>query len=106
MRSCARSLLVCLLTAVLATACGSNPGNGGDDDNPSGDADGDTISDQDEGAPDVDTDGDGTPDWQDDDSDDDDEVDELPLTQTPPVSGGRTRRRAAARPAGPPVLDR
>ncbi|MCB9560314.1 MAG: VWA domain-containing protein [Kofleriaceae bacterium] len=59
------------MTAVLATACGSNPGNGGDDDNPSGDADGDTISDQDEGAPDVDTDGDGTPDWQDDDSDGD-----------------------------------
>ena len=74
------------------------------DDEDSDDDDDEDEDDDEELFDEVDEDEDS--DDEDDDSDDDDEVDELPLTQTPPVSGGRTRRRAAARPAGPPVLDR
>jgi len=51
--------------------CGSSS-TGGDDQGPTGDADGDGIADFDEGQPSgTDTDGDGTPDFQDEDSDGD-----------------------------------
>ena len=44
---------------------------------------------------------------EDEDVEDDDDVETgpPPVSQAAPVSPGRTRRRAAARPAGPPVLD-
>lgn len=65
-------LLVYAVIAALSVACG---GPSDDDDGinpPTGDADGDGISDADEGRPaNTDTDGDGTPDYEDTDSDGD-----------------------------------
>ena len=71
------------------------------------DLDDEDSDDDDEELFDEDSDDDDDADEDDEDSDDeDDDDDEPPLTQAPSVSGGRARRRAAARPAGPPVLDR
>lgn len=69
-----------------------------DDDLDDDDEDSDDDSDDEEPYDELDED-------EDVEDDDDVETGPPPVSQAAPVSPGRTRRRAAARPAGPPVLD-
>jgi ribonuclease E len=76
------------------------------DDDDEDDDDDDDDQDGDEDFDDEDDDDDDDDDEDDDDEDDDDEDDDGgSVASAPLVAPGRSRRRAAARPAGPPVSD-
>jgi len=76
-----------------------------DDDADADDDDADDDDEDDEDDDDDDEDDDDDDDEDDDDEDDDDEDDDGAVASAPLAAPGRSRRRAAARPAGPPVSD-
>jgi ribonuclease E len=69
------------------------------------DLDADDVDDDEDDEDDEDDDTDEADDFDDDEDDDDDDDDDGVVASAPLAAPGRSRRRAAARPAGPPVSE-